>query len=109
MQGWPVSVVTRQHAVAPPQDRTKVTILHKSDIVAKAVSVTAGESVAMPKAKRPKQGEDMTGGRALLPDDPVGAALRRLHDEVVAEPIPDEFLKLLAEIEQRIEKQTGQE
>ncbi|GEM_PF-3017095 len=109
MQVWPVSIGMRQRAVAAPQDRTKVTILHKSDIVAKAVSVTAGESVAMPSAKRPGRRDEKTAGAARLPDDPVGAALRRLHDEVVAEPIPDEFLKLLAEIEQRIEKQTDQE
>ncbi len=109
MQVLPVSIGTLRDAVASPQDRTKVTILHKSDIVAKAVYVTAGETVAMPKSKRSKQGDEMKGGRTGLPADPVGAALRRLHDDVVAEPIPDEFLKLLDEIEQRLAKQTGLE
>ena len=42
-------------------------------------------------------------------DDPVGTALRRLHDEVVAEPLPDEFLRLLGEIERKISGQTGEE
>ncbi len=35
-------------------------------------------------------------------DDPIGKALRRLHDEVVAEPIPEEFLRLLGEIERKL-------
>lgn len=40
---------------------------------------------------------------SMMPiDDPVGAALRRLHDEVVAEPLPDDFLRLLGEIEHKI-------
>ncbi|MBP6030576.1 MAG: hypothetical protein KA533_04015 [Sphingobium sp.] len=33
--------------------------------------------------------------------DPIAAALRRLHDETVAEPLPDDFLDLLAQIEEQ--------
>ena len=31
--------------------------------------------------------------------DPIATALRRLHDNVVAEPIPDDFMKLLDKID----------
>lgn len=34
--------------------------------------------------------------------DPIGEALRRLHDEVAAEPLPDEFLQLLEDIDKKI-------
>ena len=36
--------------------------------------------------------------------DPIATALRRLHDDVVAEPVPDEFLRLLSEIDRKIEQ-----
>lgn len=35
---------------------------------------------------------------------PIGAALRQLYDEVAAEPIPDDFLRLLEAIDDKIEK-----
>lgn len=37
--------------------------------------------------------------------DPIGAALRRLHDEVAAEPLSDDFLNLIAEIDRKIESE----
>ena len=57
----------------------------------------------MPQQTTPRK--DAEGGRdAMMPiDDPVRAALRRLHDEVVAEPLPDDFLRLLSEIEQKLD------
>tara|TARA_B110001454_G_C12718908_1_gene433804 strand:+ start:2600 stop:2773 length:174 start_codon:yes stop_codon:yes gene_type:complete len=33
--------------------------------------------------------------------DPIAAALRRLHDETLAEPLPAEFLDLLAQIDEQ--------
>jgi Anti-sigma factor NepR len=50
--------------------------------------------------------KDKTGGKSLpeagkptfrtpMAFDPVQAALRQLHDDIVAEDIPDDFLKLL--------------
>lgn len=33
--------------------------------------------------------------------DPVGAALRQMHDKVTQEDIPDDFLRLLDEIDSR--------
>jgi hypothetical protein len=36
--------------------------------------------------------------------DPIGTALLRLHDAVVDEPLPREFLELIAEIDRRIGK-----
>lgn len=35
-------------------------------------------------------------------NDPIAAALRQLHDDVVSEPVPDDFLRLLSEIDQKI-------
>ena len=35
--------------------------------------------------------------------DPISIALKRLHDEVLAEDIPNEFLELLAQIDRKIE------
>lgn len=34
--------------------------------------------------------------------DPITAALRQMHDGIASEPIPDDFLRLLDEIEDRI-------
>jgi len=34
--------------------------------------------------------------------DPIGDALRRLHDEVAAEPVPQEFLDLLDQIDAKL-------
>lgn len=83
--------------------RVNVTSLNKSDIVSKAASMHLQESITMPEEIAP---EDMKRAAtdSLMPiDDPIGAALRRLHDEVVAEPIPDEFLRLLGEIERKLD------
>lgn len=35
--------------------------------------------------------------------DPIAIALKRLHDKVLAEDIPNEFLDLLAKIDRKIE------
>lgn len=63
----------------------------------------------MPKKSAPEQGARSSSEQRNPLDDPVGTALRRLHDEVVAEPLPDEFLRLLGEIECKISGQTGEE
>lgn len=63
----------------------------------------------MPKKSAPKKGARSSSEQMNRFDDPVGTALRRLHDEVVAEPLPDEFLRLLGEIERKIAGQTGEE
>jgi Anti-sigma factor NepR len=34
--------------------------------------------------------------------DPVTAALRRMHDNIAAEPIPDDFLELLEKIDAKM-------
>lgn len=57
----------------------------------------------MPDGRQPRKVAG-DGREAMMPiDDPVGAALRRLHDEVVAEPLPDDFLRLLGEIESKLD------
>ncbi len=33
--------------------------------------------------------------------DPITAALRQMHDEVASEPIPDDFMRLMDEIDAR--------
>ena len=50
------------------------------------------------KARVPRS-PTMNGTKA----DPIAAALRRLHDDVVAEEVPDEFLRILSEIDRKIE------
>ena len=35
--------------------------------------------------------------------DPIAGALKRLHDAVADEPIPDSFMDLVAQIEAKIE------
>lgn len=95
---------------APFKGAKQVTFIHKSDIVAKAVSLQKQESVAMPENSAPPKGaKTMSSEQSNALDDPVGAALRRLHDDVVAEPLPEEFLRLLGEIESKISAQTGEE
>ncbi len=34
--------------------------------------------------------------------DPIAAALRQMHDGVENEPVPDDFLRLLDELDERI-------
>jgi Anti-sigma factor NepR len=35
--------------------------------------------------------------------DPIAIALRRLHDSVLEEPVPEQFLQLLARIEDEVD------
>lgn len=39
--------------------------------------------------------------RIGLAFDPIAAALKQMHDEVASESIPDDFLRLLDEIDER--------
>ncbi|MEP6869920.1 MAG: NepR family anti-sigma factor [Novosphingobium sp.] len=39
---------------------------------------------------------------AAAPFDSVSAALRSMHDSVTAEPVPDDFLSILDEIDAKI-------
>lgn len=57
----------------------------------------------MPEETAPRKNAGATSESTMPVDDPVGAALRRLHDEVVAEPLPDDFLRLLGEIERKLD------
>lgn len=46
------------------------------------------------------------GSRVRQPDtafDPVSAALQQLHQAVAAEEMPDDFLRILGEIDAKIE------
>lgn len=51
------------------------------------------------KGKRPAKG----GGSKVDPAfDPISAALRQMHDEFASEPIPDDFMRLLDQIDARM-------
>jgi hypothetical protein len=45
---------------------------------------------------QPRNGSDNAGS------DPIGAALRKIHDAVLDEPLPDDFLDLLDQIDKKI-------
>ena len=36
-------------------------------------------------------------------NDPISMALRQLHDHVLAEPIPDDFLDILSKMDKKME------
>jgi Anti-sigma factor NepR len=44
-------------------------------------------------------------GEGGLSRDPISLALKRLHETVVAEDVPDDFLNLLAEIDRKLESE----
>lgn len=46
--------------------------------------------------------DDNRKGKTRGKTDPIGEALRRLHDEVAAEPVPQEFLDLLDQIDAKL-------
>jgi Anti-sigma factor NepR len=54
------------------------------------------EQQAMAKAKPPGNHDDYLGR------DPIAAALRQMHDQVASEDLPDDFLRLLDEIDSKI-------
>ncbi len=56
----------------------------------------------MPEETMPERDLKSVKETVIAGDDPIGKALRRLHDDVVAEPIPEEFLRLLGEIERKL-------
>ncbi len=60
------------------------------------------ESITMPEESMPERDLKSVKETVIAGDDPIGKALRRLHDDVVAEPIPEEFLRLLGEIERKL-------
>ena len=38
------------------------------------------------------------------PGDPIADALKRLHDSVAEEPMPDSFMQLVAQIEAKMDR-----
>ena len=59
------------------------------------------EQHAMAKAKKPQYQELDIG------NDPIAAALKQMHDNVANEELPDDFLRLLDEIDNKIAKKTA--
>jgi hypothetical protein len=54
------------------------------------------EQQAMAKANKPGNYEDD------ISSDPIAAALKQMHDAVASEELPDDFLRLLDEIDTKI-------
>ncbi len=54
------------------------------------------QAMAMAKANRPGNHDEDIGS------DPIGAALKQMHDAVASEDLPDDFLRLLDEIDTKI-------
>ena len=54
------------------------------------------ERQAMAKASKPENQNEVIGG------DPIAAALKQMHDAVASEELPDDFLRLLDEIDTKI-------
>jgi Anti-sigma factor NepR len=54
------------------------------------------EQQAMAKASKPVNQDEDIGS------DPIAAALKQMHDAVASEDLPDDFLKLLDEIDSKI-------
>ncbi len=50
----------------------------------------------MAKADKPHNLNEIIGS------DPIAAALKQMHDAVASEELPDDFLRLLAEIDTKI-------
>lgn len=50
----------------------------------------------MAKASEPENQNEVIGG------DPIAAALKQMHDAVASEELPDDFLRLLDEIDTKI-------
>lgn len=50
----------------------------------------------MAKADKPHNLDEIIGS------DPIAAALKQMHDAVASEELPDDFLRLLAEIDTKI-------
>jgi hypothetical protein len=54
------------------------------------------EQQAMAKAQKPDPQDDDIG------TDPIAAALKQMHDAVANEALPDDFLRLLDQIDTKI-------
>ena len=54
------------------------------------------KAMAMEKTNKPGNHDEDSAG------DPIAAALKQMHDAVASEELPDDFLKLLDEIDMKI-------
>lgn len=57
------------------------------------------EQRGMPKPKIPKDPKTIVGSEGF---DPIASALRQMHNTVVAEPVPEDFLAILSQIDAKI-------
>ena len=74
-----------------------MTNLHTSPTVTGLTTNHAlAEQQAMAKANKPVNHDEDMG------QDPIAAALKQMHDAVASEALPDDFLKLLDDIDAKI-------
>jgi Anti-sigma factor NepR len=77
--------------------RNPVTNLHTSPKLTRPDPKHAlAEQQAMAKAYKPGNYDEDIGS------DPIAAALKQMHDAVASEELPDDFLRLLDEIDTKI-------
>jgi hypothetical protein len=65
-------------------------------VIVSSTQLPLAEPQAMAKARKPHIYEEAFGG------DPIAAALKQMHDAVASEALPDDFLRLLDEIDTKI-------
>lgn len=68
-----------------------------------STGLPAAEYALMPERKGNSQNKSFIN-KVDPAFDPVTAALRQMHDDFASEPIPDDFMRLLDEIDARISK-----
>lgn len=63
-------------------------------------------NVMLPTSNEPsKEAADLAVGP--LDDDPIVLGLKRLYDSVLEEPVPEEFLAILVQIDETLEASTA--
>jgi Anti-sigma factor NepR len=88
--------MARRHAYFD-QARISVTNLHISPTLTGVDKKNAlAEQQAMAKVSKPRNHDEYLGS------DPIAAALKQMHDAVVNEELPDDFLRILDEIDTKI-------
>lgn len=58
-----------------------------------------GAKIALPEDKQPHEGGEITDIRAR--QRAIGRELRRMYDEVAREPVPEDFLDILRQLDAR--------
>lgn len=65
------------------------------------MSETAKHKHGKPAKNASPEGKDIDLPRPDMAFDPIAAALRQLHEQIASEQIPDDFLDLLDQLDDR--------